>query len=213
MVRGADKAWLAGYWRSFVDRLWAAADIEASPVRRAAVRGGRVLYIAIEGFVDKLPWIPIWVDELPPLHDTIAAPLRDVALIVTPHTGELEEWCDWRREIARVICRASQLMLDDWKHVADKTYPQRYVNGAALAGYVVRATADVFETRDGAGKFVEIARSYAGFAAMTGPPPAPLGPPPTTPPPSRLAADRNDWRSSEASYRWGASRGRCSARS
>jgi membrane protein len=54
MARGADKAWLAGYWRSFVDRLWAAADIEASPVRRAAVRGGRVLYIAIEGFVDDL---------------------------------------------------------------------------------------------------------------------------------------------------------------
>lgn len=37
-----------------MDRLWAAADIEASPVRKAALAGGRVLYIAIEGFADDL---------------------------------------------------------------------------------------------------------------------------------------------------------------
>jgi len=54
MARTEDKAWLAGYWRSFVERLWAAADIEASPVRRAAVATGRVLYIAVEGFIDDL---------------------------------------------------------------------------------------------------------------------------------------------------------------
>lgn len=54
MLRHANRAWLAAYWRRFVDRLWAAADIEASPVRRAAVRSGRVLYIAVEGFVDDL---------------------------------------------------------------------------------------------------------------------------------------------------------------
>lgn len=54
MMGDRNKARLAGYWRRFVDRLWAAADIEASPVRKAAVASGRVLYIAVEGFVDDL---------------------------------------------------------------------------------------------------------------------------------------------------------------
>jgi membrane protein len=45
---------LAGYWRALVERLWAAADIEASPVRKMALATGRVLYIAVEGFADDL---------------------------------------------------------------------------------------------------------------------------------------------------------------
>jgi membrane protein len=54
MAKGANKALFAGYWRAFVERLWAAADIEASPVRKAALAAGRVLYIAVEGFADDL---------------------------------------------------------------------------------------------------------------------------------------------------------------
>jgi membrane protein len=54
MERSGTKAVRAGYWRALVERLWAAADIEASPVRKATLAVGRVLYIAVEGFVDDL---------------------------------------------------------------------------------------------------------------------------------------------------------------
>ena len=54
MARRSTKAVFAGYWRALVERLWAAADIEASPVRKAALAAGRVLYIAVEGFIDDL---------------------------------------------------------------------------------------------------------------------------------------------------------------
>jgi membrane protein len=54
MARRATKARLANYWRALVERLWAAADIEASPVRKAVLATGRVLYIAVEGFADDL---------------------------------------------------------------------------------------------------------------------------------------------------------------